>query len=75
MAALIIPAFAYGQSSQPAGIAAAVAEMNKGDLFEGIRLLKEVVRRSFSPAAYFTYPPSTRASTDTTSPTGISTPR
>src|SRR5262245_44936305 len=41
---LFIPALLYAQSAPSGAIAAAVAELNKGNLFEGVRQLKEVVR-------------------------------
>jgi len=51
--ALICLPFASAQSSQSSATTAALAEINKGKLFEGVRQLKEIVRTEPSPAAYF----------------------
>jgi tetratricopeptide (TPR) repeat protein len=46
--------FAAQQTSQSAATAASLAEINKGNLFEGVRRLKEIVRAEPSSApAYF----------------------
>ena len=51
--ALLLPV-APAQTSPSAATAAALAEINKGNLFEGVRLLKEITRREPSSApAYF----------------------
>ena len=51
--ALLLPV-APAQTSQSAATVAALAEINKGNLFEGVRLLKEITRREPSSApAYF----------------------
>jgi tetratricopeptide (TPR) repeat protein len=46
--------FAHAQSTPPGAITAAVTELNKGNIFEGVRQLKEIVRAEpSSGAAYF----------------------
>src|SRR5262245_8378324 len=51
---LILAVCGYSQSGPSAAIGAAVAELNKGNVFEGVRQLKEIVRAEpSSPAAYF----------------------
>ena len=45
--------FASAQAPQSAPTAAALSEINKGKLYEGVRQLKEIVRTEPSPAAYF----------------------
>lgn len=51
--AFLLP-FASAQTSQSAPTAAALAEINKGNLFEGVRQLKQITRvEPSSAAAYF----------------------
>jgi tetratricopeptide (TPR) repeat protein len=50
---LVFLPFTFAQTPQSSATAAAVAEINKGKLFEGVRQLKEIVRTEPSPAAYF----------------------
>ncbi len=46
--------FAHAQSTPPAAITAAVSELNKGNIFEAVRQLKEIARAEpSSGAAYF----------------------
>jgi tetratricopeptide (TPR) repeat protein len=52
--ALLLPT-ASAQTSQSAATAAALAEINKGNLFEGVRLLKEITRREPSSASAYFY--------------------
>ena len=54
--ALLCTTFAHAQSSQPSqpDTAAAFAKINEGNVFEGIRMLKEITRTdSSSASAYF----------------------
>jgi len=47
--------FAYAQSTPSAPITAAVAELNKGNVFQAVRQLKEIVRAEPSSAAAYFY--------------------
>ena len=50
-----LPALAYAQAPQSAATAAALAELNKGHLFEAIRQLKEVAHTDPSPSSAHFY--------------------
>jgi len=52
---VFFPALIHAQSTPPATVPAAVAELNKGNLFEGVRQLKEIVRAepSLSAASFY----------------------
>lgn len=52
--ALLLPV-AHAQTSPSAATTAALAEINKGNLFEGVRLLKEITRREPSSASAYFY--------------------
>jgi superkiller protein 3 len=48
-------AFTFAQAPQSAATAAALAELNRGNVFEGVRRLKEIVRADPSSASAYFY--------------------